>query len=202
MGVARSLGTCQTADVPSAAASTCQLLDRAREGDAGALDDLFTRQLPVLRRWAKGRLPSWARDTTDTQDLVQDTAIQALKHVHTFQVRGPGSLQAYLRQAVKNRILNEFRRVDRHPHGESLDERTPAAATSPLDLAIRGEQRRRYEAALLRLTDVERELVTGRLDLGLSYEELAAKTGKPSWNAARMATARALLRLARELQRA
>jgi hypothetical protein len=34
----------------------------------------------------------------------------------------------------------------------------------------------------------------------LTYEEIAQALGKPSWNAARMAVARALVRLARELK--
>ena len=39
-----------------------------------------------------------------------------------------------------------------------------------------------------------------RLELGLTYEEMAEALGKPSWNAARMAVARALIRLASELK--
>lgn len=52
--------------------STLTLLTRARAGDAQALDDLFARYLPGLRKWASGRLPRWARDLIDTPDLVQD----------------------------------------------------------------------------------------------------------------------------------
>ena len=39
------------------AESTFQLLARARAGDRSALDTLFARYLPPLRRWASGRLP-------------------------------------------------------------------------------------------------------------------------------------------------
>jgi DNA-directed RNA polymerase specialized sigma24 family protein len=52
-----------------------------------------------------------------------------------------------------------------------------------------------------RLSEQERDLIVARVEAGLSYDEMAAALGKPSWNAARMATARALLRLAGELRR-
>jgi RNA polymerase sigma factor (sigma-70 family) len=180
---------------------TRQLLERAKSGDRDALDILFTRHIPVLRRWASGRLPRWARDIADTHDLVQETALQVFKRVEAFEPRGHGALQAYLREAVLNRIRNEFRNKARRPSFEDLDERAPSDHTSPLEAAIRQEQRERYAAALSRLSEQERDLIVARVEAGLTYEEMAAVLGKPSWNAARMATARALLRLAEELRR-
>src|SRR5690349_14530494 len=99
--------------------STLTLLTRARSGDAHALDDLFGRYLPPLRRWAHGRLPRWAREMTDTQDLVQDALLQTFKKIGGFDCRGEGALQAYLRQAVMNRIRDELRRVARRPTAEA-----------------------------------------------------------------------------------
>jgi RNA polymerase sigma-70 factor (ECF subfamily) len=59
--------------------STLSLLTRARGGDEEALEELFARYVPVMRRWAAGRLPQGLRDLTDTPDLVQDTMLQVLK---------------------------------------------------------------------------------------------------------------------------
>ena len=184
----------------SPADATQQLLDRARAGDVGALDRLFARHLAPLRRWASGRLPRWARDVADTQDLVQDTMLQVFKRVDSFEARGEGALQAYLRQAMLNRIRNEFRTHRRRPGLAPIDEDVPAVHTSPLEHAIRQEQLDRYDAAMARLGEPERDLIVARVELGLTYEEMAEALGKPSWNAARMATARALLRLAAELK--
>ena len=184
----------------TAADTTTRLLARAQAGDAGALNDLFTRHVPLLSRWARGRLPVWARDVADTHDLVQDTVLQAFKNMQGFESRGKGALRAYLRQALLNRVRNEIRRVSRRPTIEGLDEQTASHESSPLQSAIRQEQRDRYEAALSRLKDSERELIVARLELGLTYEEMAEALGKPSWNAARMAVARALIRLASELK--
>ena len=189
-----------SSDVNGPADATYQLLERARDGDRDALETLFARHIPTLRRWASGRLPLWARDIADTQDLVQETVFQVFKRVEAFEPRGDGALQAYLRQAVMNRIRNEFRSRKRKPSFEALDEDAPAERTSPLEAAIRQEQLDRYDAALARLSVHERELIVARVEVGLTYQEMAEALGKPSWNAARMATARALLRLAEELK--
>jgi RNA polymerase sigma factor (sigma-70 family) len=188
------------ADPPTAADTTARLLARAKGGDADALDELFSREVPPLSRWARGRLPGWARDLADTHDLVQETVLQTFKNMHAFESRGKGALGAYLRQALLNRVRNEIRRVSRRPAIEGLDEQAPSEQSSPLQSAILHEQRERYEAALYRLKDADRELIVARLELGLTYEEIAQALGKPSWNAARMAVARALVRLASELQ--
>jgi RNA polymerase sigma-70 factor (ECF subfamily) len=181
--------------------TTYVLLQRAKGGSREALDGLFARHIPLLRRWASGRLPRWARDIADTSDLVQETMIQTFKRVEAFEPRGEGALQAYLRQAVLNRIRNELRSKARKPPIEDLDEQIASDHTSPLEAAIRQEQLDRYDAAMARLTEHERDLIVARLELGLTYEEIADALEKPSWNAARMATARALLRLAEALKR-
>jgi RNA polymerase sigma-70 factor (ECF subfamily) len=81
----------------------------------------------------------WARDLTETQDLVQETMVQAFKHIDRFEVRGEGALQAYLRQALLNRIRSEIRRVGRRPEVSELDSQTEDGTPSPLEQAIGGE---------------------------------------------------------------
>jgi RNA polymerase sigma-70 factor (ECF subfamily) len=179
--------------------STLSLLTRAREGDEGAMNELFVRYGPPLRRWASGRLPRWARDLSDTPDLVQETLLQTFKKIEGFEHRGEGALQAYLRQAVMNRIRDELRKAQHRPESIELGEEVPADAVSPLDAAIGAEAVERYESALGRLRPDERELIIARVELGLTYSEIAAAAGKPSANAARMAVARALMRLAEEM---
>lgn len=181
-------------------ASTLTLLTRARAGDAEALDRLFSRYLPLLRRWAAGRLPRWARDLADTPDLVQETVLQVFKKVEGFEHRGEGAFHAYLRQALMNRIRNEVRNAGRRPGRVELDSGVPADDVSPLEAAIGAEAADRYEAALQRLSDDDRELIVARLEMGLDYAELAAVTGRPSRDAARMAATRAVARLLEELQ--
>ena len=113
---------------PTALTSTIDLLERLRHGDDGAVNQLVERSLPPLKRWARGRLPTWARSLADTQDLVQDAIVRAMPHLNTFEARHPGALQAYLRQAIANRIRDEIRKVQSRPvvHTPSAASRTRA----------------------------------------------------------------------------
>ena len=179
--------------------TTVELLARARAGDAAALDQVFARAIPLLKRWASGRLPRWTRDMIDTDDLVQETVVNTLKHIDVFEYRADSALQAYLRQAVMNRIRNEIRRTIRHPAPSPLDSAAPDAGLSPLEELIGKQAVEAYDAAMTTLEPEEREAIIGRVELGLSYAELAAAMGRPSPDAARMAVTRALLKLAKQL---
>jgi len=182
-------------------ASTFDLLVKARAGDHAALEQLFARHLGPLQRWAGGRLPRWARDLAETDDLVQDTLIQTFKRIESFEPRRVGALQAYLRQAVLNRIRDELRRSGRQPDLTALDGLELDPARSPLEQAIGHEAVDRYERALERLQPEQREAIIGRVEMGYSYEELAEALGKPTADAARKTAQRALLRLADEMKR-
>jgi RNA polymerase sigma factor (sigma-70 family) len=180
--------------------STIELLDRYKRGDNEAVSLLVERSLPPLKRWARGRLPDWARSLAETQDLVQDAVIRAIPHLKHFEARHPGALQAYLRQAIANHIRDEIRKVNsRPPIGGDLPESKVDPGPSPLERAIGRERLDRYDAALAKLRPVEREAIVARLELQQSYEEVALALGKPSADAARMLVARAVKNLIRAM---
>ena len=181
--------------------STFHLIERARQGDREALERLFAQHLAPLQRWAQGRLPRWARDLADTDDLVQDALAQTFKRLDVFEIRGVGALRAYLRQAVTNRIRDELRRKGRPLTGADLDGIEVDETESPLEQAIGREAVERYERGLQRLSPLEREVIIARVEQGYSYDELAEALGKPTSEAARKAARRALLRLAAEMSR-
>lgn len=197
-----SQSTANSSNRPSPALdSTFDLIERVRRGDKEALERLLARHLAPLRRWVSGRLPRWARDLADTDDLVQDTLLRTFQKIDDFEARGVGALQAYLRQAVLNRIRDELRRKARLPLRVDGDDLDLEAKGSPLEEAIGREVLERYEAALSRLTPEEREAIIGRVEMEYSYADLAGMLGKPSPEAARKAARRALLRLAEEMKR-
>lgn len=179
--------------------STVHLLERVRAGDQSALDELFARHLPLLERWATGRLPRWARGNVDTSDLLQETMLETFKRLDGFEPRGKGALLAYLRQAFLNRLRNQLRKSMTRPLPQELDSRIPDEATSPLEAAIRGETFERYEAGLAQLDLDERDAIVMRVELGFSYAEIADAVDKPSPDAARMFVARAIVKLARAM---
>jgi RNA polymerase sigma-70 factor (ECF subfamily) len=179
--------------------TTAALLARIRSGDDEAHEEIVRRYLPALRKWARGRLPPWARDLADTDDLVQTTFLRALAHLDQFEHGEPGSFLSYLRSILMNQVRDHVRRVARRPFPEELSETVESAEESPLAALIGSERLESYERALARLPGRERSAVLMRIELDFSWDEVARSIGSPSPGAARMLVARALERLAEEM---
>jgi RNA polymerase sigma-70 factor (ECF subfamily) len=174
---------------------------RVRNGDRQALETLFARLVPPLHRWARGRLPGWARSGDDTGDIVQEAVLSTLGKLEGFDAARRHSLRAYLRQAIRNRICDAVRKSAHHP-SVAIEGIDLASSASPLEDAIAAQNASRYRETLALLAPDDQDLIVGRIELGYSYEQLALATGRASPDAARMAVKRALLRLAEALARA
>jgi RNA polymerase sigma-70 factor (ECF subfamily) len=172
---------------------------RARDGDQDACNELCARYLPRLRRWAHGRLPSWARQHLDTEDIVQDTLMQSVRQLPDFAPEHERAFCAYVSQALRNRLRDAVRRAMTRPSGEPLSPEEPTGDPSPLEQAVGVQMLGRYDTALQRLREPDRALVIARVELGLGYDEIAGLLEKPSVPAARVAVSRALVRLASEM---
>ncbi len=180
--------------------TTLHLIGRVKQGDEQAMADLLARFLPRLRRWASGRLPGPVRDLADTSDLVQDVLLQSFQKIRGLELEREGGLQAYLRQAILNRIRDEFRKSKRRPEAVELESAQPGEGPSPLEAAIGRQALDRYEAALAEMRPVDREAIIARIELGFTYDEVADLLGKPTANAARMSVERAMVRLIERLR--
>src|SRR2546430_1717728 len=161
------------------ALTSVDLLARARTGDADAVNELCNRYLPRLQKWAHGRLPSYARGSLDTYDLVQDTLMAVVQKLGTFEPRHDGAFQAFLRTALLNKVRDQIRAAQRRPV-DVLATDHPADGPSPIEEAIGTETLERYEAALQRLRPVDREAIIARIELGQDYAQVAQALGKPS----------------------
>lgn len=176
--------------------SSLDVLNRARSGDGEAARVLIERTMGALRRWARGRLPGYARSTANTEDLVQEAVLRALRRVEHFEHRSVDGMQAYLRESVRNRIRDEVRRVMRRGVPKELPETLQDHSYSPLEELIRKERSDRYLNALRTLKPSDRLAIILRLEHRHSFEEIARRLGKSTPDAARMTVARATRRLA------
>ena len=181
--------------------SSFELVRRACRGDKLAENQLAERYFPRLNRWAKGRLPRGARAAMETGDLVHDVLIRAIKGFPTFDPRHEGSFPAFVRKILANRLHDLGRVQKRRPQPDPLDSGMDAAGPelSPFDEAVGEENRRRFDEAFSRLDVEDQDLIFMRMELGCSYEDIAAMLGRPTPNAIRVATRRAMLRLAKEM---
>lgn len=178
---------------------TITLIRRIRAGDGAAREDLVRRFLPAMQRWAHGRLPRQMRDLNETDDLVQVTLLRALGHLEKFVDAEPGAFLAYLRQSLLNLVRDEIRRHQRRPeHGPVDTEASDADAPSLLDALVGDERMRAYERALASLPRRQQGLIVMRVELGMSYPQIAVEVGG-SPDAARIMVARALVQLSRLL---
>ena len=174
-----------------------RLLERVRHGRASAIEALFTRYSPWVRRRVRGRLPQWARNGLTTSDLAQDVLHHTFARLNWFESKHMSALRGYLRRAVENRVQDELRRASRRldksrfiephdPSGHSED------ASPQHRQLLNKEMWQRYREGLKGLKERDRRLIVGRAELGFSYRQLAAIERLPSADAARKALKRAL----------
>ena len=188
--------------VPQNRSSEQRLLERVRLGRISAVEALFTRFSPWVRRRARGRLPQWARNGIDSSDLAQDVLYHTFARLNWFESKQMSALRGYLRRAVENRVQDELRRAVRR-----LDASRVAPPQEPLQISeaaspqhrqlLNKEMWKRYRDGLKGLKDRDRRLIVGRAELGYNYRQLAAIERLPSPDAARKALKRAVIRLSK-----
>ena len=182
--------------------STGELLDAVRSGDRSAADRLVRRFQTLLSRFLHARLPRHARGLMDTGDIVQDVLQRALARIGEFENRGHGAFWGYLRQIARNRLFEIRRGTIPSTNGAKLDgtdDEPVGADPSPAEGLMNREMEEAYERALGELEPLLREAVLNRLELGLKWGEIARECAFTSADAARMATTRAITRLAGRL---
>jgi len=140
-------------------------------------------------------VPAKARSLLDTDDVVQDALLNTFRRLEDFRPRHDGALLAYLREAVANRIRMELRRRSPDVDASIELDGLPSTLPSPLEKAVSRDALERYEHSLGQLEDDDRAAIVGRFEMGYSYDALARAMGRPSPEAARKLTERALRRL-------
>jgi len=161
---------------PEAAAPNLEadLVRRACTGDLDAFNELVDLHQRAVYNLCLRMLGSQAA----AEDAAQDAFLSAFRHAAGF--RG-ASFRAWLMRIAANACTDELRRRARRP-AMSLDQPPPGAddppdvadpAAGPETLALRAEQERVVQAALLRLPEDQR-LAVIMCDLqGFAYEEIA-----------------------------
>ena len=145
-------------------------------------------------------MPRGSRGDFDSKDLVQEAALRMLKRRSLFEPRHAYSVHAYLRRTVLNLVRDEARRHSRRPQVVAICEDLPCDQTGPLEITLRQERRARYEKALRTLRPKDQRLIAARIEGEQHVNEIARIFGLPSSAAARVAVARALSRLRRNLR--
>ena len=146
-------------------------------------------------------------------DLVQETFLEAQRHLRIFRGTSTGEMRAWLRRILDCRLANirrsylatEMRAANREltldasqagPGGLFGSLESPAP--SPSKHAVRNEWNEALEQALLQLPERHRQAVAWRHQEQLSWDEIGRRLGCTA-DAARKVWSRAIQQLRREL---
>jgi RNA polymerase sigma factor (sigma-70 family) len=129
----------------------------------------------ILRRIAS----AWTRTPSEREDLEQEMAFAIWKAMSSF--RGESSERAFVLRIAQNRAIAHARK--RRPEPSDHDEEPESCMPSPEVACANEERRLKLWAAVGRLSDAQRQVITLALE-GLSPAEIAEVAGISENNAA------------------
>jgi RNA polymerase sigma-70 factor (ECF subfamily) len=191
---------------------TQELLEKARQGQAAAVDRLLDAHREALRRVIDLRLDPALGGRIDASDIVQDVLLEASQRLSDY-LRDPKlPFHLWLRHIARDHIIDAHRR-HRVAQRRSLDREQPLVPAAladrssielaarffdqeltPASAAIQNELYQRVRAALTTLDEDDREVISMRHFEQLSNQEVAQTLGLTE-AAASMRYLRALRRL-------
>lgn len=191
---------------------TANLLQDAKKGDQGAVEQLLTRHREALKRMVDMRLDKRVAQRVDVSDIVQEVLVEASRRLQLYLENPVMPFHLWIRQIAKDRIIDAHRRhrvsakrsVDRERRleingqpdastielaGQLLDpELTPAARATQREMAIQ------VQTCIEQLDERDRDILLMRHYEQLSNQEVAQALGLTE-PAASMRYLRALKRL-------
>jgi RNA polymerase sigma factor (sigma-70 family) len=173
------------------------LIERAKRGDTHAYGELVRAHQGIAFRTAF----LIARDPSDAEEAAQDGFVKAYRALGRFRRGAP--FRPWLLQIVANEARNRRRSAGRRANLalRLADEVRPGdAVPSPEAALLSDERRAELLAAVERLREEERLVVSCRFFLGLSEDETAQTLGL-KLGTVKSRTSRALAQLREEVER-
>ena len=146
-----------------------ELLDRARSGDAEAMDHLFKRHYTMVYRLAW----RWCGARDDAEDIAQETFVKLVRKLDTFRRRS--SFKTWLYRIAVNtaRDFSRSRRARLSREEEYDEEGDHNPGSGPVDGTTAG----RLREALDSLPAAQREAVLLVFSEGMSHREASQVLG-------------------------
>ena len=185
---------------------TRELVERAKQGEAAALNELFTRYHGFMVELARRRLGAKLRQKEDADDLAQTTFREATRDFQQYEYRGEGSLLRWLVQILQNKIRDkaEYYAAGKRDSGrerltgEAGDDTEdvhrfdpPSGDLSVTQAIVREEELSILREALELLSADHRKAITLVFFQGLALREAGERMDGRSEDAVRMLLRRA-----------
>lgn len=187
--------------------SLSDLLALARQGDAAARDELFTRCRGYVGVIAQTQLESWLRRRVDPSDIVQQTLLDAHRDFDQFRGGTEAEWLAWLKQILKHNtqdIIRRYRGTQKRQQHREISWNNTAQKEfrhdptdpnhSPSQAAMRNEAELQLADAVSRLPNDYREVIILRNLQRLPFDQIADQMGR-SRPATQMLWTRALQKL-------
>lgn len=167
--------------------STFGLLEKAKSGDSQALSlafEKYRRRLAVLVYF---KLSPGGRESSEVEDLVQDTLLRAFRDIGGFSYQSPGSFMRWLSSIADHVIIDRVRYRNRDCRmGEEVRFRSasnplgpePADTRTPSRLFAQQEAVGRLLGRLNELPEDYRQAILMAKIEGISTAEMAERLGK------------------------
>lgn len=167
-----------------------QLAERAAAGDQAAVEQLLAMHLPSVRAFVRAHMGRQLRARESSSDIVQSVCRELLQHQERFRHPTDGAFAAWLFTTARRKISNRVRDMERQKRdvgrevsggddGADFAELGAAYSrfSSPSASVMRREEIERLEAAMEKMTEQHREVLTLAHLAGLSRAEIAAQIG-------------------------
>lgn len=173
------------------AEKTEELINRARDGNSDAVEQLMDRHRDSLRQLIRMRLDRRIQTRVDVSDIVQDVLIEANRRLQTYLADPAMPFHLWVRHIARDRIIDAHRRhrgsarrsTDREqsfaaPAGSDqssvfLARELKASGKSPATEAIEKELARAVETAIADLDEMDAEVIIMRHYEQLTNQEVA-----------------------------
>ena len=193
-----------------------ELVWQGQRGDAGAVNELFTRYIPRVRRILSVKISAQQRVSVDPEDVLQETLIVAARRLPELELRSPSSILEWLAKIadfeIKNRI--EYVRAQRRDParerhidvGNDSEElsglRLPSNDPTPSQFCARGELEALIDQHVQQLEPEDyREVILQRDYYDLEWEAIRINMGRPTTGAVQDLYSRAHKRLQEQISK-
>lgn len=173
---------------------TQELLARAGQGDAAAVERLLAGHREPVRRMISLRLDPAIGQRVDASDVVQEVLLEASRRLADYLRDPKMPFQLWLRHIARDHLIDAHRRHQAQKRGVHREQPAVPAGfadrssvelagrfidqeLTPASAAIRQELERRLHAAIAELDETDREVILMRHFEELSNQEVAAELG-------------------------
>jgi RNA polymerase sigma factor (sigma-70 family) len=177
-----------------------ELLWQGQKGDALAVNELFTRYLPRMRRVMRIKITGPARAHLDPEDVLQETMMIAVRKLGELEVRTPASIMQWLAKIADYQIKNrlDYLRAEKRDAGRERriknEDASSDSSASGVIVPFQGPTPSQYYARteLEELIDAQlevldppdyREVILMRDYYESDWETIRATLGRPNVDA-------------------